>query len=101
MKIKSIHSKKSQRYTLKFIYMYTSSCLATSTNHPDPLLPLVSVHHSQVVLQATSRIGTELLYIGSSWLSCLGFICVKGSTGVHRLCVRPYFSSNDLHAWFV
>ena len=26
---------------------------------------------------------------------------VKGSTGVCRLCVRPYFSSKVLHVWFV
>ena len=49
-----------------------SSCYATSTDLPDLLLPPVSIiHHSQQVFKATSYIGTELLYIGSSRSSCL------------------------------
>ena len=41
-------------------------------NLPDSLSPLVSiVHCSQEVFNATSCIGTELLYIGSSWSSYL------------------------------
>ena len=38
----------------------------------NPLLPPVSiVHHSREVFEATTCLGTELLYIGSSWSSCL------------------------------
>ena len=35
--------------------------------------PFLATHlyHSRLVFQAKSCIGTELLYIGSSWLSCL------------------------------
>ena len=37
---------------------------------PNPLSPPISiVHNPQQVLQATSCIGTELLYTGSSWSS--------------------------------
>ena len=46
--------------------------LHTSADLPDPLPPLLSiVHRSRLVFKATSCIGTELLYVGSSWSSCL------------------------------
>ena len=49
-----------------------SSCRAASTDLPGPLSPLVSlVHCSRKVFKAISCIGTELLYISSSWSSCL------------------------------
>ena len=68
-----------------YIYIYvcisSSSCRAASTDLPDPLSPPVSiVHRSREIFQATSCIGTELLYVGSSWSSYL----VKRSTGVCR-----------------
>ena len=48
----------------------SSSCCAASMDLPDPLLPPISiVHCSQWVFKATSCIGRELLYIGSSWSS--------------------------------
>ena len=44
-----------------------SSFHAASTDLPDSLLPPISiVHRSREVFQATSSIGTELLYVGSS-----------------------------------
>ena len=50
----------------------SSSCRAISTDIPDPLSPrLPIIHCFRHVLKATSRIGTELLYVGSSWTSCL------------------------------
>ena len=50
----------------------SSSCHTISMDIPDPLLPLLPiVHCSQQVLKATSCIGTELLYVGSSWSSCI------------------------------
>ena len=49
-----------------------SSCHTISTGILDPLSPpLPIVHCFQQVFRATSHIGTELLYVGSSWLSCL------------------------------
>ena len=50
----------------------SSSCCAISMDIPDPLLPpLLIIHCFWQVLRATSSIGTELLYVGSSWTSCL------------------------------
>ena len=46
----------------------SSSCRATGTDIPDPLSPLLPiVHRFWQVLRTTSRILTELLYVGSSW----------------------------------
>ena len=48
------------------------SCRSASTGFPDTLSQPVSiVHRSREVFKATSCIGTEQLYIGSSWSSCL------------------------------
>ena len=59
----------------------SSSCRATSTDIPDPLLPLLPiVHCSWQVLRATSRIFTELLYVASSWSPCFWLGC----EGIHR-----------------
>ena len=59
----------------------SSSCHPTSVDLPDPLLPPFSIiHHSQLVFKATSCISTELLYVGSSWSSCL----YSPIEGVHR-----------------
>ena len=53
-------------------YMSSSSCCATSTDLPDSFSPPISiVHRSQELFKAISCNSTELLYIGSSWLSCL------------------------------
>ena len=50
----------------------SSSCHAISIDFLDPLSPpLPIVHCFRQVFRATSRIGTELLYVGSSWSSCL------------------------------
>ena len=50
----------------------SSPCHAFSTDISDPLSPhLPIVHCFQQVVKATSLIGTELLYVGSSWTSCL------------------------------
>ena len=55
-------------YVCVYIYIYIYICIykllscAAITDFPDPLLPFVSiVHRSRQVLQATSRIGIELL----------------------------------------
>ena len=72
--------------------MYASSssfsCCVISTDIPDPLSPPFSIIHSfRQVFRATSRIGTELLYVVSSWLSCLcsSFEVVHGSTSLMSL----------------
>ena len=45
----------------------SSSCHAINTDIPDPLLPpLPIVHYFGLVFQATSSIGTELLYVCSN-----------------------------------
>ena len=46
----------------------SSSCRAISMDIPDPLsTPLHIVHYFRLVLRATPRILTELMYVGSSW----------------------------------
>ena len=58
----------------------SSSCRTASTDLPDSPLPPVSiVHHSWEVFKAISCIGTEQLYIGSSWCSCLCSSMWRGS----------------------
>ena len=48
------------------------SCHTISTDIPDPFLPLFSIIHCfWLVFRATSCISTELLYVDSSWSSCL------------------------------
>ena len=55
-----------------YIYISLSSSCASGTDIPDPLSPPLSIiHRFQQVLRATSRIYTELLYVGSSWSPCL------------------------------
>ena len=58
-----------------YIYMYISSlssCHATSMNLLGLFsLPISIIHRSWEVFQATSYILTELLYVGSSWSSCI------------------------------
>ena len=50
----------------------SSSCHAISTDIPDRFLPhLPIVYCFRQILRAKSRIGTELLYVGSNWTSCL------------------------------
>ena len=54
------------------IIIYVASCRSVSIDLPGPLSPPVSiVHCSREVFQATSCIGTELLYISSSGSSNL------------------------------
>ena len=50
----------------------SSSCRDISMDIPDPLSPpLHKICSFRLVFRATSLIGTEILYVGSSWLSCL------------------------------
>ena len=49
----------------------SSSWHAINTDIPDPLSPpFPIVHCFQQVFRTTSRIYTELLYVGSNWSSC-------------------------------
>ena len=58
----------------KVVKYSSSSCCVTSTDLTDPFLPSIFInHHSWLVFKATSCISTELLYIDSSWSSCLCF----------------------------
>ena len=55
-----------------YIFVSSSSYRDISTDLSDPLPPPFSiVHHFRLVFKATSCIITELLYVGSSWSSCL------------------------------
>ena len=67
-------------YIYIYIYTYTcisspsssSSCHAISTDIPESLsqhLPIIKCFRQ--ILRTTSRIGTELLYVESSWTSCI------------------------------
>ena len=63
-------------YTFCVISMFalisSSICRAISMDIPDLLsLHIPIVHCFQQILGATSRISTELLYVGSNWASCL------------------------------
>ena len=49
----------------------SSSCHAISADIPDPISPPPIVHCFRQVFRTTPRIGTEPLYVGSSWSSCL------------------------------
>ena len=61
-----------QQWYYSSIAISSSSCCVASTDLPDPLSLSVSiVHRSREVFQAISCIGTEMLYIASSWSSCL------------------------------
>ena len=52
-------------YSFSRISSSSSLCRAISTDIPDPLSPpFPIVHYFQQVFKATSRIGTELLYVG-------------------------------------
>ena len=57
---------------LSMISISSSSCCTISTDIPDPFSPpLPIVHFFWQFLRTTSRIGIELLNVGSSWSSCL------------------------------
>ena len=56
-----------------------SSCRAISTDISDLLSsPHPIVHRLRRVFRATLYIGTELLYVGSSWSSCLCTSMIRG-----------------------
>ena len=69
---KIFHPLSSSFYTVSSSSSSSSPSRAISMGISDPLsLPLPTVHCFWQVLKATSCIGTELLYVGSSWTSCL------------------------------
>ena len=82
-------------YIYMYIYISLSLCCTISTGIPGPHSPhLPIVHCFRQFLMATSRIGTELLYVGFELDVLLLLLHMKGSTGVHHLWARPYFSSS-------
>ena len=72
MRYKMFSSTHTHTHTYIYIYIYisSSSCHITSTDFPNPLSLPVSIA-SPEVFKAISCIGTELLYIDSSWSSRL------------------------------
>ena len=89
-------------YIYIYIYISSSSRRAISTGIPDPLSPLFSIVHCfRQVLRATFHIGTELLYVGSSWLSCL---CLSKWRGPQEYFSYEFVLTSPvrvLHVWFV
>ena len=72
VRVRTFWTTFSYIYIYIYIYISLSSCCAISTDISDPLLPpLPIVHCFWQVIRATSSIGTELLYVCSSWTSCL------------------------------
>ena len=62
----------------------SSSCRTISTDIPDPFSPPFSIVHCfWQVFWSTSHISTELLYVGSSWSSCLCSSMWRGPQGYH------------------
>ena len=90
-------------WNVLYLYIYISpSCHAARKDFTDSLSPPVSiVHRSRQVFQATSCIGTELWYIRFLLVVQPLLVHVKGSTGLRRLWVCPYFSSSVLHVWSI
>ena len=71
------HNQKCLLIDIKILF--SSSYYTASNDLPNPLSPPVYiVHHSWEVFKAISCISTELLYIGSSWLSCLCSSMLRG-----------------------
>ena len=67
-------------YIYIYIYIYISSRCTASRDIPDPLSPPFHIIHCfRLVFRVTSRIGTELLYVGSRLLSCLCSSMWRGS----------------------
>ena len=69
-----------------YIYMHayisssSSSCRTISTDIPDPFSPPFSIIQCfRQVFWVTSFIGTEQLYVGSSWPFCLGSTMWRGT----------------------
>ena len=87
------------------IYMYissSSSCCTASTDLPNPL-PTTFLYR----LQLPAGLQGYILYRHRAVVCKLELVVlpllvhVKGSTGVCRLWVRPYFSSCVPYVWFV
>ena len=63
---------------------------AISTDIPDPFSPpFPIVHCFRQVFRTTSRIGTDLLYVGSSWSYCL---CSSMWKGPQEYVTKNYFT---------
>ena len=85
--LKSITRPPSRTRTHTHIYIYIHTCIyiysycAISRDIPDTLLPhLPIVHCFRQILRATSRIGTELLYVRLELDVLPLLVHVKGST---------------------
>ena len=78
----------------------SSLCHAISRNIPDPLLPpLLIIHCFRQVFRATSHVGTELLYVGLNWSSCL---CLSMWRGPLEYVLCGYLCDNIiLILWLV
>ena len=81
------------KWYLNFLLNYnrSSSCRSASTDNPDLLSPFVlNACRSRQVFQATSCIGTELSYIGSSWSSYLCSSMWRGPQKETQILLNSY-----------
>ena len=90
--------KKRPNPEIRDISSSSSSCHAISTDIPDPFSPPFSIIHCfWQVFKGKSRICKELLYVGSSWSSCLCSSLWRDS----QEYVTYWFVSSVPHVWFV
>ena len=103
---------KNTKYTLKKRNNYAKTLWLSSQlwwgywceyhhHHHHPVAPSARIVHCfWRVFRATSRNGTELLYVGSSWSTCLCSSMWRGAQE-YVIWALPYFSNSVLHVWFV
>ena len=97
---------KWNRFLISIWKYYTlvssSACRATSTDIPDLLSPLLPiVHRFWQVRRVTSRIFTELLFVGSSWSPCFCLTMWGGlwENTTYQLAT-VYFVTHIFFVWF-
>ena len=84
-----------------YIYIYISSCRVISTDIPDILSPLPYRPLLPAGLQDYIPYRHRAAICMFELVILPLYVHVKGSTGVHHLWARPYFSSRVPHVWFV
>ena len=101
-----IHSKYMRvMYFLVKVYIYIYSLIILSCQQHRYLWLFLTTSPYRSLLSARPQGYTPYPYRAAVCrfelvpLLLLGH--VKGSIGVHHLWARPYFSSSDLHVWFV
>ena len=103
-----------------YIYISSSSCRAACADIPDRLSPFLPIiHRLRQVFRVTSRVLTQLLYVGSCWSShsCTSMCgspqeyiayelvlaspavsCVSGSSNLYSFC-DPVLGGKCPYSW--